>query len=427
MKNSILITLIVLSLALNGWFALTRTSGAGDATAGAAAASASGSTLAGGAKPAGARGETPVAPQPIVWQTRGDSDEELRTLTTDLRAAGFPPTVVAKIIAAQLRDRAYEKMAALPFWQLNGTTREARKLQLEANRELQSLVEKIVGPAGSQVALMDPTQRRERYGDLPEEKIATLLRIDRDYQDLSLEIAMGGAMTAEEGKALQEQFRTLEKERLADIKAALGPEAYADYERQNSGAAAMVMRGLRDLKVSEEEYNALFAAQKVRNPNESSAFSISMTDPVQAAANAAFYDQVQTVLGAERAHAYLKAADSNYGQIARFLEQQPGVAPATTYKVFQLQNEARLAMQQLVPRDGDGNRQVDVEKGRQIFADLNARLDALLGAEAAKAFRAQSAGSPFRNFASRPTPSGATPPAPGTATPAVRLPGTGGG
>lgn len=402
MKNLLLFTALVASLGLNAWLALARPAfpAAADAAANSRAAGATATSVA----------QTPAtevkaggSPRPMVWNAPSASNDDLRAVAANLRAAGFPPNVIAKIVGTMLRDRAYAKVAELPFWQLNSNSRETRKLQAEAGRELLRLQEEILGASGSQLATLDPNQRLERFGDLPDEKVAALLRIDRDYQDMMMDLAPSGMMTQQESAALRAQFAALEKERLADIKAALGAEAYANYERQSSGIASTVMRGLRELKVTEEEYNALFAAQKTRSPDESTAFSIIDLDAPTSATTYAFNDQVRAILGEERAHAFLKSADPVYGQVARFTDQQQGIAPATVYQLYQLQNEARTAMRQAMPRDGAGG-SVDVEKMRQTFADLNARLDALVGPEVAKAFRANSAGSAFRNFAPRPAP-----------------------
>jgi hypothetical protein len=426
MKNTILIALLVASLGLNIWFAITRTgSRPTDSSAANQRAGSAGAAVATAAAPTRKNTETPA--RPFVWKTAGTSDEEMRTLVADLRAAGFPPRVIARIVSTKLRDRVYAKLAEMPFWQLNANTRAVRKAESEARRELQRLQEELLGPAGSQLATLDPTQRRERYGDLPDDKVAALLQIDRDYQDVAADILpSGGAINLDESQAFQEQFRAMERERRADIQAALGPEAFAAYERQNSGTAMMVMRGLRDLKVSAEEYDALFAAQKARVPDESSLVFSNLVDPAQLPATYAFNDQVRAILGEERAHTYLKSADPIYGQVARFAEQQT-LTPATTYALYQLQNEAQLTMQQLNPRSGGGTSvsSADVEKARQTFADLNARLETLVGAAAANAFRSQGSGSVFRSFVPRPATSPT--PASGNASPAVRLPGAGGG
>lgn len=421
MKNNLWIALLIVSLGLNAWFALARPHGpaeSGDASK-TAAAVASSSTAKKVEEPA----------RPFVWNTTTSSDADLRSLVADLRAAGFPPAVIARIVGVSLRDRAYAKVAEMPFWQLNVNTREVRKAQLEAGRELQRLYQELLGASGSQLALLDPTQRRERFGGLGDEKVAALLQIERDYQELAADIVPNGVMTREESEAMQEQFKTLEKERLADTKAALGPEAFAEYERQNSNTAAAVMRGLRELQVTEEEYNALFAAQKARAPDDGFGIITNAADPKTLPATYAFNDQVRAILGEERAHAYLKSADSSYRQAAQFTEQQ-ALPAATTYQLYQLQNEAQLAMQQLRPPRSGGTGTVnpaEVEKARQTFAELNTRLDTLLGAEKANTYRSQSNGSVFRTFAPRPTTSGATPAGAGTPTPAVRLPGTGGG
>ncbi|HLP24153.1 MAG TPA: hypothetical protein VK477_00645, partial [Acidobacteriota bacterium] len=406
MKNTLLIALLIASLGLNVWFAVAHTG----ARAEFSAAEKSDGTAGAGSKPSAGRNAEELA-RPFVWKGSVSSDAEVRSLVADLRAAGFPPAVIARIVGVTLRDRAYAKVAELPYWKLIATTREVRKAQIEASRELQRLQQELLGAAGSELALLDPMQRRDRFGDLGDDKVASLLQIERDYQEVTADLVPNGVMTPEESKALQEQFKTLEKERLADIKAALGPEAYAEYERQNSGNAMAVLRGLRELQVSEEEYNALFAAQKARSPDDASVVFFSSADPQALSATYAFNEQVRAILGEERAHTYLKSADPNYRRVAQFTEQQ-SLPPATAYQLYQLQNEAQLAMQQMRPpaNSEDGNlASGDIAKARQALADLNTRLETLLGAEKANAYRTQGSGSIFRTFAPRPAPAGTTP------------------
>ncbi|MBI2512049.1 MAG: hypothetical protein HYV96_08720 [Opitutae bacterium] len=415
MKNTILIALLAASLGMNVWFAFARSATAPAAAGDRARAQAAEVASAASRRAANSADQAATAARPFVWGAPSASNDDLRTLAANLRAAGFPPAVVAKIVGTMLRDRAYAKVAELPFWQLSSNNRDVRKMQMEAGRELLRLQEEILGASGSQLATLDPNTRRERYGDLSDDKVAALLKIDRDYQDMMSDLAPSGAIGAEEGRALGDQFRTLEKERLADIKAALGPEAYADYERQNSGAASMVMRGLRDLKVTEEEYNALFAAQKARDPNASTGFSIVDLDAPRSDSAQAFYEQVRAILGDERAHTYLKSADPGYGQVARFTEKYPSLAPAVTYQLYELNNESRTTMRALTQR-ADGQ-PVDGAKIQEAVARLNSRLEALVGPEIANAYRSQGLGA-FLRTTVRSAPSTTGTPAPsGAVTP----------
>lgn len=420
MKNFLLISALVASLAANIWFAFARTRSPDSGAARDAAAQISSSTSRSAPRAAsGTTGATTpganTARTPYVWNASGTSEAELRAFAADLRAAGFPPGVIVRFVGEMLRERTYAAVAALPYWQLLSPGKETRKLQSDAARELLRLQEEILGPSGSQVATLDPTQRRLQYGSLGDDKVAALLRIDRDYGELRSELfANMASMNMEEGRGRQEQMRTLEEERLADISAALTPEEFAAWELRDSGAGRRVMNALRNLDVTEQEYLALFAAQKERDPvSATGVFVIAGDNPDQRATTYAFMDKVRTTLGDDRAVTYLKDSDFSYAQVASFAEKNPAVTPAKTFDLYKLQNEAQVLMVQARQASESANGPLQPsEQMRKSFAELNAKLDALLGAETAEVYRSQGMGGIFRAFSPprRPPANTATPP-----------------
>lgn len=405
MKNFLPIALLAVSLAANVWFAFARpgSAAAPGALSAAGAASASGATKSvAGANAAAAKDGVAAAPTSFVWHTAGASETELRALATELRAAGFPPNVVVRFIGEMLRERTFADVAKLPFWQLLSPGRETRKLQTAAARELLRLQEEIMGPAGAPVATLDPMQRRLEYGALGDDKIAAILRVERDYDDLRADLfSAGGTMTREEAEARRQAYENLEKERLADVAAALSPEDFAEYERHKSPPAERIGWALRELTVTEEQYLALLAIEKARNPHErsfSGSFAPATPDVY------AYMDKLRATLGDDGANAYLKSGNFAYGMVARAAEKMPGMTAAKTYELYKLQNQAMAAMMS----DSSGAPR-DPEKLRATMTDLNARLETLLGAEAAAAYRAQGNGGVFNSFRPRST-TNATPP-----------------
>lgn len=404
--NRLLPALLALSLALNVWLAFhsARPADAPAAVAPAAGSGASGSVarLASGA--AAASSASAPGRQPFFWKTRGTSDADLRALAADLRAAGVPPAIVGRLVGEVLRERLFAGLAQLPPWQLLSPGKETRKLQLAAARELLRRQEEIVGPGGAAVATLDPVQRRLDYGDLPDAKVATLMRIDRDYEDLRLDLIMGssGTITREESEARRKAGADLEKERLADVAAALTPEEFADYERRRSPAAERLMRSLTNLTLSEQDYTALFEIEKAKDPYASFAGgSLGAVAPE----TLAYMDQVRTALGEERANTYLKSADYSYGMVARFAEKYPSITPAQTYELYKLQGEVMAAViaSPNAPPAEPGQLRAKLES-------LNTRLEALIGAEAAAAYRQQGNGTLFATFRPRLTSTPTSPP-----------------
>lgn len=423
MKTPLLLALLVASLALNGWLAFARAGNASGGSSSASWFSAKAPASASRGAPATAATATAAARggvQPIVWSSPPLTNDGLRAFAAELRAAGVPPSVVVHFVGALLRDRTHAQIAELPFWQLLSPGPETRKLQSAAAVELLRLQEEILGPSGSQVATLDPISRRQRFGNLPDAKIAALLRIERDYRDISLDLSAsyGGAMTMEESAARREQSKAIEKEKLADIAAALTPEEYAEWELHSSGVAQRVQYALRNVTVSEQEYAALFAAQKQFDPSESSVFGIRIGTSAEEQVKAyAMHDQIRSTLGDQRFHDYLKAAEPGYGQVASFAAKQGNLSPAQTYQLYRLQNEAQLASRQVSDAyraATGGGKRPDTAQIEKTFADLNTRLESTIGSAAAAAYRTQGMGQVFRSYQPQPARP-ATPPA--TATP----------
>ncbi|MBA4136411.1 MAG: hypothetical protein C0518_03745 [Opitutus sp.] len=404
MRNNFLLVLLTISVGANAWLFFGRPRFEKRPSTQPALSSSSRSTAA--KPPAAARTDQnaltteAAGTAPFVWRKSGASEAELRTLAAELRAAGFPPEIIVRFIGEMLRERTFAEVAQLPYWQLIAPSRATRQLQASAARELLRLQEEILGPAGSAVATLDPLQRRHEYGTLGDAKVAALLRIDRDYDELRSDLAGPQSVSSrEEMESRGKAYEELERERIADVAAALSSEEFADWERRKSPAAERTGFALRDSTITEDEYLALFAAEKMRNPYQRAPVSsFGPAKPEQLA----YLDQVRSALGDERASSYLRSADFAYGLAARAAEKLPGMSATKTFELYKLQNEAQaatLSVSRAAAREP--------EKLQATMADLNARLEALLGAEAAAAYRAQATGSIFNAFR---TP----PPVPGT-------------
>lgn len=397
MKIASLVLLLVLSLAANVWLLWAKRSNA--STAGRVA----------GAPPAAAQtvksaGPATAAPRPVRWRDSALTFEATRALAADLRAAGFPDAIVAKFVVLRLRERAALEMAKFPYWELMGNGRKVRAKQRELDAAVVRQQEEILGAAGSPAALFDPVSRLLVYGDLSDAKVNALLRIQADYRELGTEQGnQAGAMTTDEFAARRERMRTIERERYADIKAALSPEEFAEFEARTSTSAGRVQYGLKDLAVSEEEYRALYAAQRAREPNAEQWGGFSPNEvATDVAATYAFNEKVRATLGDERAELYLKTADPSYAQAAKFAEKTPGFPREKLEELYRLQNEASVAWQES-SRAGANRGASSAAEYQTKFAELNQRLDALLGPDAAKAYRADGNGAHF-NRRSRPSP-----------------------
>lgn len=397
MKTWIIVLLLALSFAANVWLLRAKRSNAPAAGHVADATPASAQAVKSVAPPT-------AAPRPVRWRDSALTFEATRALAADLRAAGFPDHVVAKFVVLRLRERAGLEMAKFPYWELMGNGRKVRARQSELDAEVVRQQEEILGAAGSPAALYDPAARLLAFGELSDAKVNALLRIQADYREVGNDqLNQPGAMTSEEFLARRERMRTIERERYADMKAALSPEEFAEFEARNSSSASRVQDGLKDLPVSEEEYRALYAAQRAREPNADQWGGFVRNEiSSDLAATYAFNEKVRATLGEERADVYLKASDPSYAQAAKFAEQAPGFARERLDELYRLQNETSVAWQEssraVANRGASGAAEFQAK-----FDDLNQRLETLLGPDAAKAYRAQGVGSHFTRR-SRATP-----------------------
>lgn len=408
MKNLLLLSALFVSLAANGWLllrpggALARESNP-TATDRAAANARPGSAV--GSSTAATTREA-AAPRPLVWTAPGSSPAELRAFAADLRAAGVPDRIAVQLVGTLVRERHLAPLAALPHWKLLqmdvATRRQMNAAGVAAAREL----EELLGPIASPAALLDPVQRRLEYGDLPDAKVNALTRIEQDYRDLSLEFsAPRGILTATDVAARQKQMDALEQERLADIAAALTPEEFADWERRSSSNATRVQYGLRNTTVTAEEYEALYTIQKQFEPN-AGGNSLMIGRDRPGAEIDAMHAQVRGVLGDERFDSYLKTIDFQYSEVASYAAKQGNLTSAQTYALYQLQRDAMSAMR--VRPDSPAP---SMDERRKLFADLNGKLDALLGPAGADAYRKQGTGTLFNNFRTPPRPAAPANPA----------------
>lgn len=424
MKTAALSVVLLLSLVLNAWLALGRP-GAGTAAGNNRAGQGGGGAARfsdPGTRDAIVASKPAASPalKPVVWENPGAHNEELQAFAGRLQAAGFPPGVIVRFVGAILREQTHAPLLNLPYWQLMHPSPESRKLMTAATLELLRRQEEILGPAGTQAVTLDPVYRRLQYGDLSDAKINALLRIERDYQDMAQNLlsTRNWQITQNEAAAYQEQYRTLEKNRLDDITAALTPDEYAEYERHNSRAAQRVLGALANVTVTEQEYLALLQFQKDSDPTSGANPYVFNPGRLRKAEDVyVLHDKITGLLGEERADQYLRAADIQYGGVAAFADKHPSLTRAQTRELYRLQFEAQSAA--LVPPAAN---QPDVQKLQQTMTGLNAKLETLLGPEIAKAFRASNVGGYFQMFQPRAASPTSNPPS-GNSVPAVRLPG----
>ncbi len=398
MKSAVLLVLLSLSLGANVWLALGDKAGAplglgsqrnsslsstqpqSQAEAGGQRSAATGAAVERGAATGAQADGTGGAP--VVWQV-ANTEAEYKAFVEKMKAAGFPIRVIRSMLQAMLRQKAEAESPSevRPYWQRTTPTKEEVAQRNARSRAEQELIESVLGADGRPSALMTAEQRERSFGPLSNDKIDALLKIERDYSEIrSSTYPRQGTTTPEEYRAMQEQRALVDKEKLADIAALLTPAELEAYQMRTSEASYKVSRALQDLTVTEAEFKRLYQMQKAfdeANPSLSGNIS-SETWSRRLNAQLAYNEQLRGALGEERFYNYVASSDQQYAMLARSLAQYPSVTPAATYQVYQMQAQMRNEMSQ--------------NKQRPDLESYNARLETLLGAEAAAAFRKTPAG-----------------------------------
>lgn len=348
-------------------------------------------------------------PVPQIWHPVS-SDEDMHRTVANLRAAGYPPAVVRAVVNQLLNERFAPRQpnAGQPFWKQGAPTSEMVAKQNALNQERQTLFEALLGPDARPSAVMDEAARLRRYGNLSDEKIDAISRIERDYSEMTAEAwakRRGNILTSSDA-AMQAQ-QLMEKEKLADLAAVLTPEELAEYDMRHSSAARSLINSLRNVEISAAEYAQLYEAQKTfaaANPMRSN------MDPnawvQRQAGQRTLNEQARAVLGEERFYHYLEGSDRMYAQVAKAFSDFPSVTPPQAYQVYQLQTDLQTVMYQ-ASRDGPPSQEKMAEM-RTVAESYNARLESLIGAEVAEAYRKQGNGRMFNSFRNAPRPPSST-------------------
>jgi hypothetical protein len=358
--------------------------------------------------PAGAPAAAASAPRGLTWKPLA-APEDFRRFAEELRAAGFPPFLVHSAVAALYRERrlADSPLARVPFWQAAGT--ENLLAQQAFLRETEASIEAQFGDLARPSERLDAVTRARRYGPLAAEKVDAIAALERDYQDMQSDAMLATARTASlsagDWSVVQQQINLLDSEKRTDLARILTPAELEDYELRHARPALAVARGVQDLPLDEAEFRALVQARRAYDA-ALPPFTERIT-PEQAqqrqALQAAHVEQARAILADDRFYSYLESIDPAYRTVARIRSSHPSVSPAALYQAYQLQNEVSQAMRSLVR-----SRPTPEELGAR-YAEWNARLDAVLGREAADAFRQLPQGRMFRAPVVRPAPAAPAP------------------
>jgi hypothetical protein len=356
---------------------------------------------------------------------------DLKTLPERLRAAGFPPSMIRAIVAAQVNEQFSARRKELlgnqaeqPFWknQRSGMIDPKTMTALrDLGKEQMALMKSLLGDSAPGNDEINAWQRRQ-FGNLAPEKLTQLQSINTDYGELQQEIMQkaNGVMLPED----REKLAYLEKEKLADIAKTLTPQEFEEFQLRSSNTANQLRGQLGSFNTTEAEFRALYKAAAAIDEKYGTAGSFG------GARNPGDYQnrqadmlaQAKAVLTPERFADYKLATDPQSRQVSSLVARLE-LPPATTQQVVSLQQDVQARARAI-----QTNRALSVaDRTAQLTAlqqEATAKLTTTLTPRGLEAYK-QNGGYWLDSLKPRPAaPSGATTPAiPPGAMPAVRLPG----
>ncbi len=245
---------------------------------------------------------------PSAW-TKLHSDDG-PTLVRNLRAAGFPPSMIRALVVASVRESFLPKYrAALPasaaewsYWKA-GSTYYDSKLYADIRtlaREETDTVKRLLGaddaPADDPFAVTNA----RRFGPLSAEKADQLRRLNEDYADMTYEARM--AMRGLKFPGDAEKLAYLDAERRADIAKLLTPAEQEAYTLRSSPAADQLRYKLAAFNPTADEFRAIFAQQQAFDEKfaPSSTATPSVNTPERTLAQTQLQESLKTALGDAR-------------------------------------------------------------------------------------------------------------------------------
>lgn len=336
------------------------------------------------------------APQGSLWSRLDLGD--LESVVATLRAAGTPESELRTIVEALVREQFKARIEAVqrggtdqPFWRTRSTNATAATQFSESYaiwREIEAATVKLLGPEP-----LDPVNAyglRQRFGDLPDEKLRALVNLDRDYGDLSSQARSslpGPTMPWE-----REQLAFVEAEKRRDIEALLSPDELERYDLYTSRTAMALHRQLAGFAPTEAEFRAIYAMQyefdRTHRVNQSGTTAADWSAAQKA--RPALLEQIKAHLGEARYADYVRSTDTGY-QAALAVTRRLSLPADRAAAAYDLTRDIQARAQELRTSTGVGAAERSAAMGA-LLDEANSRLAGLLTTEGAEVFKARSGG-----------------------------------
>lgn len=326
---------------------------------------------------------------PAVWA--GLASNDLKQLTANLTAAGFPREAIRAAINGLLDERyrpqldaLYAKMYDRPFW-----ARDSRLANPELDKELRAISNERLKITRELIGTNIPNEegrrnRQARYGQLPDDKLDAIEAIVADYQDLgeSSGITFGAPMPWD-----RERRALVDAETRKDVAALLTPDELAAYDLRASRSASLLRSRMEALKPTMTEFAAVLPLQQAFDAKHG---EYTMAESAERTADKKQLDeQIKSALGEARFAEYQRSQDYDYRNAYNLTERLnlPAENANAVYAMKQeYQNRASA-----VRADKSQPQEQRTAALQALASEAKAKLETLLTPSGAKAYK-QNAG-----------------------------------
>lgn len=319
-----------------------------------------------------------------LWSALHTSD--IPTLIRRLREAGFPPAMARAVVTAAVNaefaprfDALFAPAEAAPYWKpdpvalpaanASGLLDRSNQLYRERTKRLRDVL------ADDFFARAPTAEERRNIGDLPPAKIAAIRRINDDYAAMNTQVsaAMNGITLPED----REKLALLEREKRADLAAALTPAELFEYDRHAAPALVSLQFTLTLMNATEEEFNTIFRLRFAVEAAQKTTVTIGDIAAARAAANLQLDQDIRAALGDQRYTDYARASDREFQSLTR-LAQRENLPTDTTVRAFSLRDSVAAESNRIV---GDAVLSANQKRValQSLAQDTRTRLQALLG------------------------------------------------
>ncbi|HZZ18220.1 MAG TPA: hypothetical protein VFE25_02565 [Opitutaceae bacterium] len=325
---------------------------------------------------------------------------DMKTLADRLRAAGASRELTRALLFERANMLLYERKKDLaaqlvpqPYWSHKFGRLDPKFLSAmnAIYKEQGDMVNALMGPdpGNPNDDPLNGALMANQRGGVPQADSDRVQSIENDYNQMKNDLAMknSGAWLPDDTA----RMAYLEGEEKKDLRSALSPERYLEYQMRNSPTASSLRDSMQVFGPTEGEFRAVFKAQADFDEQYGPQFGV--TTPEQREAREAHQSDlaasIESALGPDRYAQYKVESDLSYINTTNLVDRM-GLPPATTQQITAVQSD--------ITKRADGIQNdatlSAAEKARQLAAlgeEANTKITAALGSDGMSVYK-QSAG-----------------------------------